>query len=521
MRKKTMKNHKWKNWTAGLLSVVLTCLYPCVFLFAQNAGEARARDMLPFFLLFLGTAAVGMLVCGAIFRNVSRAAFFSSVSMLVVINFTMITGGIKGKLPWFQDKMFLLLVGVVLLALLVLLLRKKPNMTAGCAILSLTFGALCVMSLINAAPKLFMTASMQKEAERQAQSVDVTLSGEKRNVYYLIFDEYGGDENLETYFGFDNSAFYAALEERGFSVSRDSYNTESCWTDTLIPNMLNLDYVADDHMPEKVRRDFLKNPLLFQIFRKNGYAINLINHRAYLRDRTVNELTQGQTEDNISEYLFKNSIYCKIPVIKDRINLWLFENYRDHYRGPLENALGVLIKSSDYAKNGPTLTVSYIQCPHAPFVLRLDGRRNPPEDQWNWKKQTQYPEQLQCLNQIILEAVDNIQREDPEAVILLQSDHGARVPLHMVEQFGGPRFDAEKETPVMQNALCCAYIPGETVDIAGDTCINAARKVLNTAFGTELSTVEPKTGYVLDDIYNAHPGDGAEEQTETSERSEE
>lgn len=514
-----MRNHKLKTWLPSLLSVVLTCLYPCVFLFAQNAGEANAADMLPFFLLFLGTAAAGLLICGAIFRNISRAAFFTCLSMLVVINFTMITEGIKGKLPWFQDKMFLLLVGVLLVGLMILLLKKKPNMTAGCIILALTFGVLSVMNMINAAPKLFMTASMKRAAEEQAEEVDVTLTGEKRNVYYLLFDEYGGDENLMTYFGFDNSAFYEELEKRGFSVSRDSYNTESCWTDTLVPNMLNLDYVADDSMPEKVRREYLKTPLLFQIFRKNGYEINLINHRAYLRDRTVNELTRGQTEDNISEYLFKNSIYCKLPVIKDRINLWLFENYRDHYRGPLENALGVLLKSSDYAKTGPTLTVSYIQCPHAPFVLRLDGQPNPVEDQWNWKKENQYPEQLQCLNKILLEAIDNIQREDPNAVILLQSDHGARVPLHMVEQFGGPRFDAAKETPVMQSTLCCAYIPGQTVDLAGDTCINATRKVLNAAFGTELAMVPAREGYVLDDIFNAHPKGWEEAENAGSEES--
>lgn len=498
-----MMNHKLRNWLPSLLAVALTCLYPCVFMFCRNAGEANAGDMLPFFLLFLGTAGIGLLVCGLIFRNVSRAAFFTCLSMLVVINFTMITEGIKGKLPWFQDKMFLALVGLLLLGLFVLCLRKKPNMIAGCAILALTFGALSVISVVSAVPKLIKTASMDVGPEHQAAGVQ--LQGEKRNVYYLLFDEYGGDENLLTYFGFDNSDFYTALEERGFSVSRDSYNTESCWTDTLVPNMLNLDYVADDHMPERVRREYLENPLLFQIFRENGYEINLINHRAYLRDRAVNELTQGQTEDNISEYLFKNSIYCKLPVIKDRINLWLFENYRDHYRDPLENALGVLLKSADYTGNGPTLTVSYIQCPHAPFVLRLDGQPNPVEDQWNWKKENQYPEQLQCLNKILLETIDNIQREDPEAVILLQSDHGARVPLHMVEQFGGPRFDAEQETPVMQSTLCCAYIPGQKIDIAGDTCINATRKVLNVAFGTELALVPAKEGYVLDDIFNAHP----------------
>lgn len=30
------------------LAVITTCLYPCVFLFSQNAGEANAIDMLPF-----------------------------------------------------------------------------------------------------------------------------------------------------------------------------------------------------------------------------------------------------------------------------------------------------------------------------------------------------------------------------------------------------------------------------------------------------------------------------------------
>lgn len=500
-----MKTGRWKPWTASILALVLTCFYPCMFLFSQNAGEANASDMLPFFLLFLATAAAGLILSGMLFRDVSRAAFFTCLGMLVVINLSMITDMIKGHLPWFQDKMFLALAGLVLLVLLVLFLRKKPNMTSGCAIMALTFGALTLFSLLNAVPKLYLSAAMKKELQQQAMEVDVALTGEKRNVYYLLFDEYGGDENLLTYFDFDNSDFYQELEQRGFSISRSSRNTESCWTDTIVSNLLNLNYVADDEMPARNRRDFLKNPLLFQIFRRNGYSINLINHRAYLRDRTANELTQGQTEDNISEYLFERSIYCKLPVIKDYIQLWLFKDYRDHYRDPLGNALSVLVNSVYYKQNEPTLTVSYIQSPHAPFVYNADGSIRDLQTGWNWKDKTLYPGQLQYINTLILEAVDNIQREDPDAVILLLSDHGARVPLHMVEQFGGPRFDAEKETPVMQSMLCCAYIPGRRLDIEGDTGINMTCKVLNEVFGTDLPIVPPQEGYVLDDIFNAHP----------------
>lgn len=497
-----MKTKTWITWLIGLLAVVLTCLYPCVFLYAQNAGEAKAADMLPFFLLFLVTALGGLAISGAIFRNISRACFFTCLGMLVVINFSMAADAIERVLPWFYSRYFLLVCLVLLAALLAVLVKRKPNLHAGCVILALTFGVLTLISVIQAVPKLIQTASMSQRQERREPQV--SLSGTQRNVYYLLFDEYGGDENLETYFGFDNKEFYGALEQRGFSISHSSYNTESCWTDTLVPNLLNLDYVTDDDMPEKVRRSYLKDPLLLQIFTENGYGVNLINHRAYLQDRAARELTHGQTGDNISEYLFDNSIYCRLPIIKDKLERRMFEDYRDHYREPLDDALDALRSCAEAAQDGPTLTVSYIQCPHAPFLYNADGSvRTDMASAWYWRDETLYPGQLQYLNTVILEAIDNIQREDPEAVILLLSDHGARVPLHLVEQFGGPRFDAEQETPVMQSILCCAYIPGQTVDIEGDTGINATRKVLNAAFGADLEMIPPATGYVLPETYNA------------------
>ena len=487
---------------AGLpaAAILLTCLYPCAFLFFQNAGEARAADMLPFFGIFLLTALALAAIYGILLRSLSRAAVMACLTMLVVINFTMVTDALEARLPWFYSRYALILICALLAGLLILLLKKKPDLTALCGILALTFGALTVAGGVQAIPKLMETASYQMASEDGSV---IALSGEKRNVYYLMFDEYGGDENLRFYFGYDNSDFYGELEKRGFSVSHTSRNTESCWTDTLVPNMLNLDYVADDSMPEKIRRSFLKRPLLAEIFRANGYRIHEVNHRAFLRIAGAEELTTGQTEDNISEYLFQNSIYCKLPWIRDQITLWMFRNYRDNYKEPLANAISVLKDCADAAED-PTLTVAYIQCPHAPFVYNADGSVRDLSTGWYWRDQTLYPGQLQYINKVILETVDNIQQRDPEALILLMSDHGARVSLHMVEQFGGPRFDAAGETAIMQNMLCCVYIPGQTIDIEGDTAINAARKTIDAAFGTTLGTVPPETGYILPEYYNAN-----------------
>ena len=248
--KKSVRN----TWIAALLAIFLTCLYPCLFVFSQNAGEAKAVDMLPFLGIFLATALILLGVLAVIFRNLSRAAFTTCLGMLVVINFSLVAEGVTGLMPWFHAKYLFVLVALLGCGFVGLLLKKKPNMTVGCVLVAIAFGAMSLVSVFTAVPKLIAVLSYAQEAEEAPEAGSQTISGEKPNVYYLLFDEYGGDENLMTYFGFDNSDFYEELESRGFSVSHTTYNTESCWTDTLVPNLLNMDYVASDDMPEKTRR---------------------------------------------------------------------------------------------------------------------------------------------------------------------------------------------------------------------------------------------------------------------------
>ncbi len=507
-----------KSWAVGLAAVILTSLYPCIFIYAQNAGEAVLKDTWLFVAVFLLTALAMLLVTGVVFRNMSRASFMTCLGMLVVINFTMVSQGVKGKFPWLRDRYQLLLIGLALMLILILFLKKKPNMTAGCGIIALTFGALCFVSGMIAAPKLISGTTQPPPADAPEEIRSARFTGKQRNFYYLLFDEYGGTENLNTYFGYDNSAFYEALKERGFSVSETSRNTESCWTEDIVPNLLNLNYVVRDDMTARTRREYLENPALVQLFRENGYQVNLVNHWHYLRF-SAKELTRGQHEDNISSYLLQRSLFQQIPPIRKKIEMIIFRNYRDNYVGPVKNALDALVNCADQV-DGPTLTVSYIQCPHAPFVFQKDGSIQKDKSKyWYWKEPTLYTDQLQYINSVILETIDSIQTKDPEAVILLLSDHGARVPLHMVEQFGGPWFDTEKETPVMENALLSAYIPGQQLDLEGKTGINATRMVLNAAYDLELAMVKPANGYVLPDTFNSKEHPEAAASAEESEES--
>ena len=94
--------------------------------------------------------------------------------------------------------------------------------------------------------------------------------------------------------------------------------------------------------------------------------------------------------------------------------------------------------------------------------------------------------------------MDNLIAQDPNAVIILQSDHGARYPAQMFVGFGSPPLDQTVENPYMQNILNCVYVGGRSLEIEGLTGINTLRTVLNSEFGTELPMLEAPTGYVSD-----------------------
>lgn len=529
-----------KNWGLPLLSILLTCLFPCGFMYFQNAGEAHLTDFLPVLGLYLSIAAGGFLLLLLILRNGGRAAFLTDLGMLVVMNFTMLCNGIKKLIPGFHSIILLVVCILVLLGLLLLLLRKKPNMTTACGLVALAFGAMLLVNGILALPTIIATVtyeapvlSAQEEAPEQlaapaadeASTADAVASAketepaaalsaipqlpvhrqhfekEKRNVYFFLFDEFGGPENLDHYYGDSNDTFFSALEQRGFSVSHTSKNPESPWTVTLIPNIMNLDYVTNDDVEIKNRLEWLEDPALYRLFRENGYAVELINHEGFLGETGCRVITRGRRGENIGDMIFEDGILSQLPGVEEKLRQDVLHQGNDAY-GSLMEISRALKESGLSPKKGPTLTVGYFIMPHAPFAADAQGNPTPEEIHYEWRDNQPYWDMVLYTSNVILEAVDNIQKNDPEAVILLMADHGARKPGHIYNQYGGPTFDVALETPYMMNVLCCTYDPENKVEIEGDTCINTIRKTLDAAFGTQLGTLTPPPDYELsaDDI---------------------
>ena len=493
---------KVKSILVPLLALVLTCLYPCAFQYFRNADEAAPGDMLPMLLIFLGMGAVVLLLSLMILRNFPKAGLFSSLCMLAAVNSGLLGGICKRLIHGFHDRYILLLLAVLLLALLILIRKKKVPAVELCLVLSILFGALTVVQIIPAAPTLWKQLTFQRQ-ESTIDPENVEFQTEDRpNVYYFLVDEYGGSENLERYYDFDNHEFLSYLRDHDFNISGTTKDTESIWTVSIMPNLLNMDYVVDDRSENKAA--YMDRSNLVEMFRHNGYTVNLIDHLNFIGASGCHVLSPRQYPDTIAKYIYRNSVLSQIPQLRHPMSRILgFHNKWEEAR-VLQSMFALMETCTDYVDDQPTLTVSYVQCPHYPFLFDAQGNVSPKKP--DFANKSIYLDQLTYLNTVLEQSISGVLDKDPGAIIIVQSDHGARYPGQMLLYNGGPDDDPELETPYMQNALNCVYLGGKALDIEGLSGINTLRTVMNQEFGTDF----PMPGaahrlYLLRKILGGYP----------------
>jgi hypothetical protein len=480
-----------KNWR----SIGLTCwalltvsLYPCLFQYSTNLPESRFGDAMLFFGIFLGIGLLLFLVLGLILRRIEAAGCLAAIFLLVVMNYGLLITAAKSWVSGFRGLYLLTILGVLLGGLTLLVWRKKLSCHVPLILLGLMFSALCLVMGITAVPKLLHAETAEPQGE-QPEPVAATEE-DLPNVYYYLYDEYCGPESLRYYYDYDNSGFYEALEDRGFTCSGSSYNKESLATVRLVPDLYDLGYDVSPYFQSNDGR----SPRLYQVFSQMGYRINLVSHNDFLDTDGATSLITDQASDSICVYLYENSFLPNTPLASFLERLpQLRASYQ--YESMLQEALDTMETAWQDAQDGPTLTLGYVQCPHSWFVYNADGNPVPEEDHLNWGDPQYYLGQLEYTNQRILQAVDQIQKNDPTAIIILQSDHGARLSSHLTELYDAP-YDEETDTLPQQNILNCVYVPGKDLEIEGLSGINTLRTLLNQVYGMDYEMLpDPEMHY--------------------------
>jgi len=481
MKKKRIFNST-NAW--ALAAFTLVVFFPVVHLFFRNLTLVNPGEVLITAVLFLALGLAFFAATWLLLGNSSKAAILTSVCMLSIMLFRPIENRLTAVIPILHYwHIVYLMLSMLILAAIVLHLKVKNELAQTFTkVITTIFGVLILTNIIMAAPKIITELSKEKVNQPMAIEPQSTMSSGD-NVYLLIFDEYGGYDGLLRYANFDNSSFYENLEDLGFSVAPYS-RSDTISTNIEIPNLLNLSQsLTYENYKLAARTEILEHPNLLSLFKQNDYFINVIDDQNFL----------APSEELIDQIFIPQDDLAKVETFQlvtiKRSLFYPFFTAKEHDRADeIEILFDELGKAAEL-QDSHVLTVSYMMTPHKPWVFDQNGNQISVSERENWRNPNIYIGQLQYTSSRILETVGGIIQKDPNAIIVILSDHGYRLPMHLEAFLGEEIEDQALETDHQRNILNAVYYQGKEFEIGDLSGLNTLIKVVNTHFSMSIPLV--------------------------------
>ena len=236
------------------------------------------------------------------------------------------------------------------------------------------------------------------------------------NIYHIVLDTYPSNQTLKEVQQIDNSDFYKELRKRDFKVYDNAYSNGVTTTETM--------EIVFDMKLFNLNRDELtfygKNPAWGTLF-AGGYTV-FCAYPCYLAPNNPGRFTNKIFSISDINFLKENNFLTNAQ-------LSLIQFYISSYLGEKVSPLINLTK--DQIKVAYYFQAKKLMKNIKPILFYIHDLTYP------YKKK-----RLNDLNHLTFQVLDDIIENEPEAVILLHSDHGNRDDerLHQLE----PNY---KDTP--------------------------------------------------------------------------
>lgn len=279
-----------------------------------------------------------------------------------------------------------------------------------------------------------------------AASQQLTTRSDAPNIYLVLLDGYPSTDTLLEDFGYENGPFEAELRERGFDVATES---KSNYNRTLLTlaSMLHMNYIAS--IPElatpvdgfagqnrQLTAAINDSPVLRMLgeagYRSVAVASSYGEGTLASADDVIRSDTMTLFEEQLIRYTAAgNGLITVAP-----------EFVAEQHRESIRDAI-IALRKLPQTSEGKTVALVHVFSPHVPFVFNADGSPRDVHECYPERCGLTAPEanriglsreeygdgltnQVQYLNRSLLTAIDNVVAQDPNAVIVLFSDHGAR-----------------------------------------------------------------------------------------------
>lgn len=490
-------NGRW-GWTSRALLIAQPFVLLAAVLLDRWVTEATTLDVLirPAIVLAIAVAAV-LVVARLATGSWPWAALIADAVLLFTLREVwpaLIIGVIA--LAWPLYRMLLRLVG-----------RQSP-LEAVPRFLARTLGVMSIVLLVFSGIAV-VDALRSAEPPMHLPSIELgPASEDDPNIYLLLLDGYPRSDTLMEEFDIDNSTFLSDLEERGFSVS-DQARTNYNKTWLTLASMLNGAYIDEildpvptpDHPTAELRwlHAMLREAAIPEALGERGYVTRTVAS-AY----TSTALTSA---DDYIDHGHLNSFEVRLMAtspwtnfLRASIGTFLVNQQADKVRDTL-HTLASLASEDGQAQ----FVLAHVHSPHTPFVLGIEAEESPvlqcfPTRCSFWEVRferlgmsaneyrTDLRAQLDELNHLTLDALDRIVEQDPNAVVIVFSDHGLRYDTDEVDE----HF----------RSLLAARTPGHENLYANDESpVNLLRGILSAYFRSKLDPL-PYRAWTLDWTWN-------------------
>lgn len=437
------------------------------------------------------------------------------------------------------------------LALLAALLLRKVRLPAMVSVCVLVF--LSLLFMMNSLPLLFGDATRANN-EDMSQYVKTDFSveapAEQPNIYWIHCDGMLGFSAMEEYFGDAQERFAGELTDRGFFINRAAMFESGHNTQLAIPTLM-CPYAYDSWIEPRAATH--EDAMLLRsgdsaygklmTFRQNNELIAAFRQGGYL--------TQGQVHDTYGVYFPPvsdvNYYYDTFETYKIELdspkglaNAVEWENTRMYlgviasplaelasicmeapfFQGakraetaPLQTELsaqqikacilqdvnednaraymesGVIMLDDCLKTPGPHFTMLFTMTAHYPYRYDEDG--NPVGSQTS-KDIFSYPAQHRYAARVLINMVDMILAADPDAVIVLQADHGLHVATEeeLMAAFGTREACLDMWNSVLSAIRVPEKYQNNEERYALENPLNISRYLVNSYVGRNYDYIE-------------------------------
>ena len=319
------------------------------------------------------------------------------------------------------------------------------------------------------------------------------------DVYFFLLDGYGRADQLEQTIGFDNARFLEALTRRNFQIHDEAVAAYPV-TFLSLASTLSMDYPAvpgelEDHTPflDAVEGD---NEVV-EAFHRLGYEFAFAtDYSSFDCGEQVDlciEPPAGEVEGVGGER--EVAILGATPFATVLPALGIHVSPLRGYLSPED-----VVDEVTTARSGkPLFTYAHLLTPHPPYrylegcALR-DDLTAPEIDYWGdaaGEGGEQYRQAIECVNRSLLRAIDEIEAEDPDAIIVIQGDHGPKFGIEFhrpLSDWSQPQLDARFAIMNAQRLPASCAPESARADLA----VNTFRMILGCIGGERVPLLHPR-----------------------------